>query len=63
MGVTKIIHVAGTGPQPQVGQTVVIEYTGWLKDLSQPDGKGTQYVFFVISFPFPFSLLSITLIR
>lgn len=44
MGVNKIIHVPGTGAQPQAGQTVIIEYTGWLKDVSQADAKGTQYV-------------------
>ncbi|KAK1777486.1 hypothetical protein QBC45DRAFT_416664 [Copromyces sp. CBS 386.78] len=43
MGVNKITHVPGTGPQPQAGQTVIIEYTGWLKDLSQADAKGAQF--------------------
>lgn len=46
MGVNKITHVAGTGPQPEAGQTVIIEYTGWLKDSSQADGKGAEYVLF-----------------
>lgn len=44
MGVTKTTHQEGTGPQPQVGQTVTIEYTGFLKDSSKPDNKGKQYV-------------------
>ncbi|KKA27558.1 hypothetical protein TD95_002402 [Thielaviopsis punctulata] len=41
MGVTKTIISPGNGPSPQVGQTVTIEYTGWLK---QADGsKGSQF--------------------
>lgn len=43
MGVTKTTHQEGTGAQPQVGQTVTIEYTGFLKDTSKPDNKGKQY--------------------
>ncbi len=44
MGVTKTTHQEGAGPVPAKGQTVIIEYTGWLKDISKPDGKGKQYV-------------------
>lgn len=44
MGVTKTTHQEGTGAQPQAGQTVTIEYTGFLKDASKPDSKGNQYV-------------------
>lgn len=44
MGVTKTTHQEGTGAQAQSGQTVTIEYTGFLKDTSKPDNKGTQYV-------------------
>lgn len=44
MGVTKTTLTEGTGVTPQKGQTVVIEYTGWLKDPSKPGMKGTQYV-------------------
>lgn len=43
MGVTKTTHQEGTGPQAQAGQTVTIEYTGYLKDTSKPDNKGKQY--------------------
>ncbi|KAH7161736.1 FKBP-type peptidyl-prolyl cis-trans isomerase [Dactylonectria macrodidyma] len=32
MGVTKTIIKEGSGPSPQVGQTVVMKYTGYLKD-------------------------------
>jgi FK506-binding protein 1 len=40
MGVRKTVIVAGTGSRPRRGQTVTIEYTGWLKDDTQPDGRG-----------------------
>ncbi|KAI1435683.1 FKBP-type peptidyl-prolyl cis-trans isomerase [Xylaria sp. CBS 124048] len=43
MGVTKTILQEGTGAQPAVGQTVTIEYTGWLKDASKPGQKGTKF--------------------
>ncbi|KAL1836687.1 hypothetical protein VTK73DRAFT_4957 [Phialemonium thermophilum] len=43
MGVTKTIHTEGTGPTPQVGSTVTIEYTGYLKDTSKPDNKGEKF--------------------
>ncbi|KAH6631574.1 hypothetical protein F5144DRAFT_547661 [Chaetomium tenue] len=43
MGVTRTTHVAGNGPQPIKGQTVTIEYTGWLKDTSQPSNKGKEF--------------------
>ncbi|KAI1329737.1 FK506-binding protein 1B [Xylariaceae sp. FL0255] len=43
MGVTKTTHQAGTGAQPTAGQSVTIEYTGWLKDTSKPDNKGAQF--------------------
>lgn len=42
MGVTKTIIQEGSGTQPAAGQTVTIEYTGWLKDTSKPDNKGDQ---------------------
>ena len=42
MAVTKTTTQEGTGAQPQKGQTVTIEYTGYLKT---PSGeKGTVYV-------------------
>ncbi|KAI6352747.1 FK506-binding protein 1B, variant 2 [Pyricularia grisea] len=43
MGVTKTTTQEGFGPSPQVGQTVIIEYTGFLKDTSKPDNKGDQF--------------------
>ncbi|KAH6856830.1 peptidyl-prolyl cis-trans isomerase fkr-3 [Chaetomium sp. MPI-CAGE-AT-0009] len=43
MGVTRTTHVVGDGPTPVKGQTVTIEYTGWLKDTSQPSNKGEKF--------------------
>jgi FK506-binding protein 1 len=42
MGVTKTTIAEGSGPSPQKGQTVTMEYTGWVKDASKPDSKGAQ---------------------
>ncbi len=44
MGVTKTTINEGNGPSPSAGQTVTMEYTGWLKDASKPDNKGNKYV-------------------
>lgn len=41
MGVQKTIITPGNGPRPTRGQKVTIEYTGYLKDETQPDNKGT----------------------
>ncbi|KAK7956933.1 FK506-binding protein 1B [Apiospora aurea] len=43
MGVTKTTIKEGSGAIPQAGQSVTIEYTGWLKDTSKPDSKGNKY--------------------
>ncbi|KAI0553374.1 FKBP-type peptidyl-prolyl cis-trans isomerase [Xylaria curta] len=43
MGVTKTVIQEGSGPQPTPGQTVTIEYTGWLKNTSKPDNKGDKF--------------------
>ncbi|KAK1241233.1 hypothetical protein MKX08_001207 [Trichoderma sp. CBMAI-0020] len=43
MGVTVTTLEEGSGPNPQVGQTVIMGYTGWLKDTSQPENKGKQF--------------------
>ncbi|KAM3435998.1 hypothetical protein NHJ13734_005275 [Beauveria thailandica] len=43
MGVTKTIIKEGSGEQPKPGQTVVIEYTGWLKDASKSEQKGNKF--------------------
>jgi FK506-binding protein 1 len=44
MGFTKTILREGSGPSPKVNDQVTIEYTGFLKDTSKPDNKGSQYV-------------------
>ncbi|KAI1819377.1 FKBP-type peptidyl-prolyl cis-trans isomerase [Xylaria intraflava] len=43
MGVTKTVQQEGKGARPTVGQTVTIEYTGWLKDTSKPENKGNKF--------------------
>ncbi|KXJ92481.1 FKBP-type peptidyl-prolyl cis-trans isomerase [Microdochium bolleyi] len=43
MGVTKTTHSEGTGAQPKQGDTVTIEYTGFLNDPSAPNQKGKQF--------------------
>ncbi|OAQ73094.1 Peptidyl-prolyl cis-trans isomerase, FKBP-type, domain-containing protein [Pochonia chlamydosporia 170] len=43
MGVTKTTLQEGSGAQPTNGQTVTIEYTGWLKDESKPNKKGNKF--------------------
>ncbi|KAG8360657.1 hypothetical protein FVEN_g1739 [Fusarium venenatum] len=40
MGVEKTIITEGNGPSPKVGQTVSMEYTGWLQENG---GKGKQF--------------------
>jgi FK506-binding protein 1 len=42
MGVTKTILREGTGVIPKRGDTVTIEYTGYLKDTDKPQNKGKQ---------------------
>ena len=42
MGVTKTVLAEGNGPIPKKGDTVSIEYTGYLKDPTQPDQKGEK---------------------
>jgi FK506-binding protein 1 len=32
----------GSGPNPKIGDTVIMAYTGWLRDPSQPDNKGAK---------------------
>ena len=44
MGVSKTVLKEGSGPIPKVGDSVTIEYTGFLKDDSKPNKKGKQYV-------------------
>ncbi|KAL3427420.1 peptidyl-prolyl cis-trans isomerase fkr-3 [Phlyctema vagabunda] len=43
MGVSKTVLKEGSGAIPKVGDKVTIEYTGFLKDTSKPDNKGSQF--------------------
>ncbi|KAH8681570.1 peptidyl-prolyl cis-trans isomerase fkr-3 [Xylariales sp. PMI_506] len=43
MAVTKTVSQEGTGVIPAKGQTVTIEYTGYLKDTSKPGNKGDKF--------------------
>lgn len=45
MGVTKQVLTAGNGvDKPKKGDTITMEYTGWLYDDSKTNNKGKQYV-------------------
>ena len=39
--ITDIVN--GDGPTAEAGQDVIVHYTGWLYDPSQPDNKGTKF--------------------
>lgn len=44
MGVTKHQIQAGDGvTRPKKGDTVSMEYTGWLEDRGKPNNKGDQF--------------------
>ncbi|KAL7942570.1 hypothetical protein V8C42DRAFT_331371 [Trichoderma barbatum] len=43
MGVQKTVLQEGNGAEPTPGQTVVMGYTGWLKDTSKPENKGKKF--------------------
>lgn len=46
MAVTKQLISAGDGKtRPQRGDTISMEYTGWVYDANAPNNKGSQYVF------------------
>ena len=45
MGVEKTLRSEGNGKDyPEKGDTVTMEYTGWLYDTSKPDNKGNKCV-------------------
>lgn len=45
MGVTKeLIHAGDGQTKPKKGDTINMEYTGWVYDASKPGNKGSQYV-------------------
>lgn len=39
---TKTILEEGSGDSPKAEDTVLMGYTGWLKDTSKPDNKGKK---------------------
>ncbi|KAG9241821.1 hypothetical protein BJ878DRAFT_518720 [Calycina marina] len=43
MGVSKTVLSEGSGAIPTNGDSVTIEYTGYLKDTSKPNNKGEQF--------------------
>ncbi|EAT88738.2 peptidylprolyl isomerase [Parastagonospora nodorum] len=43
MGVQKTVISEGSGASPQKGDTVTMEYTGWLRTPGQPEEKGKQF--------------------
>jgi FKBP-type peptidyl-prolyl cis-trans isomerase FkpA len=46
----------GTGAEAATGNTVTLNYTGWLYDPSKPDGKGLQFDTSVGGTPLTFKL-------
>lgn len=42
MSVTVTHLQEGSGESPLQGDTIVMHYTGWLKDTSKPDNKGDK---------------------
>jgi len=48
--------VVGSGPSPQAGDAITVNYTGWLWDPSKPDSKGQQFDSSVGGQPFTFTL-------
>jgi FKBP-type peptidyl-prolyl cis-trans isomerase FkpA len=46
----------GTGTEAAAGNTLTVNYTGWLFDSSKPDGKGLQFDSSVGHDPFQFIL-------
>lgn len=43
MGVQKTVITEGNGPSPEKGDTVTMEYTGWLRTAGEPGEKGKQF--------------------
>ena len=53
---TKTDLVVGTGATAASGQTVKVNYTGWLYDANKPDNKGAQFDSSIGRGPFSFPL-------
>ena len=48
--------VVGTGRQAALGNSLTVNYTGWLYNPSAPENKGTQFETSIGRAPFPFTL-------
>lgn len=46
---TKTILKEGTGDGCQTGNKIKMHYTGWVKDTSKPDNRGSKYVIWTTS--------------
>ena len=46
----------GTGAAAATGNTIVVDYTGWLYDPSRPEDKGLQFDTSIGGMPFEFAL-------
>ena len=58
-GVTALTQTdltVGSGAVAATGNTITVNYTGWLYDASKPDHKGLQFDTSAGRDPFPFSL-------
>ena len=55
-GLMQTDHVVGKGPEAKAGQTVSVNYTGWLYDSSAKDNKGKQFDSSIGRGPFSFPL-------
>ena len=53
---TKTDLTVGTGAEATAGKLLTVNYTGWLYDASQTDGKGQQFASSVSSGPLTFTL-------
>jgi FKBP-type peptidyl-prolyl cis-trans isomerase FkpA len=54
--VTQTDVIAGTGAEAVAGKVLTVNYTGWLYNRTQPEGKGAQFDSSVGSTPFTFIL-------
>jgi FKBP-type peptidyl-prolyl cis-trans isomerase FkpA len=54
--VTQTDVVAGTGTEAVSGKVLTVNYTGWLYNSAQPEGKGAQFDSSLGSTPFIFTL-------
>lgn len=54
--VTQTDVIAGTGTEAVAGKVLTVNYTGWLYNPAQPEGKGAQFDSSVGATPFVFTL-------